>query len=95
MTAKLYYDRMAGCRSKFQATIRNHRWGLLWDEFRAQGWKPAKVHPRTGERVRDGEKGIWVMRYVGFGDDDAVRFAKRCGQRVKVRSRELRPGEVW
>jgi len=93
MTAKSHYDRMSGCRSKFQAAIRNHKWGLLWDEFRAYGWTPAKVHPRTGERVREGESGVWVMRYIGFDGDDPVRFAKRCGSRVVVKARALRPGE--
>jgi len=93
MATRADYDRMAGCRKKFQATIKRHRWGLLFDEFKAAGWRAVRVNQRTGCRAEKHEPGIWVMRYVGFESDTAPALARRCAT-VTLKSRELAAGEV-
>lgn len=83
-------ERMAGARREYQATISGHRWGLLWDEFTATGWRAVRVDRRTGERVEKGHsRAVWVMRFTGFDGDPAPRLAARC-RTVKVKSREAR-----
>ncbi len=92
MATRADYDQMAGCRQKFQATIRRHRWGMLWKEFVAAGWRALRVDPRTGREVERNQPGVWVMRYIGFENDAAPRLARRC-QTVTLRCRDLAPGE--
>ena len=86
-TSRQNYDRMAGERLLFQATIRRHRWGWLFDEMKARGWTPVKVNKRTGGRDKNG---VWVFRYEGFDTDEAVTGVRRQMAAVTIKSR--RPG---
>lgn len=92
MTTRADFARMAGEKFKFQAVKKGGKWGLLFDEFVAQGWRPVKVDMLTGGPAAHGRSGVWVMRFTGYADDEAVKFARRVGG-VTVKSRKLFNGE--